>query len=178
MNKDNLFLIAIIIILWGYSLILESELNGRSVINASAILCIDTDNGVNTPVFGNVQVGDYGVFDHCLNSSNLFEYYCASEGIAGIDTICSGRCYDGACVDLPPASQIIACEDSDAGRNPGMYGLITLTYDNHSQFAITGEHCVGPRRVAETYCSPGVLGYTEEAIYCPVGINCTNGSCG
>ena len=173
MREKYFLAMAVMIIVVGFILIAGNAINGRTIYPTT---CQETDNGLDYSTIGSASLGDYTTFDYCINASHLFEYYCSEAGIAGTQYVCPGSCVDGACVDLI-LPNIISCDDSDGGRNPEQFGAITLTYDNHSQFSVGREHCVGPRRVAETYCSPEEKGYTEEVIYCSIGMNCTDGAC-
>lgn len=68
-------------------------------VNVFDLYCIDSDNGINYSVFGNVRNSSEYREDECINNSYIREYYCNNHNIGSAVFNCSAgySCADGRC---------------------------------------------------------------------------------
>ena len=139
--------------------------------------CIDSDNGINYTIKGNLTYNplpngsyQYTVWDSCSGNKNVFERYCDANGAPKDTTYtCPINCLNGACTNQPK------CIDSDNGINYNVKGILqyNLLSNGAYQYSVT-DSCSGNKNVFERYCDAN--GAPKDITYtCP--INCLNGAC-
>lgn len=136
-------------------------------------VCIDSDNGLNATVFGEVNITDPAGFrftypDKCESSALLKEYACIGSNLSFQIMECSlGRgeeCLRAAC------QKPVVCTDSDDGIVPASRGAVTVIerFDLPERTRNYEDSCSGTGTLTEYYCSE------DRAL--SVGISC-NGTC-
>jgi len=150
--------------------------NDACIASANNPVCIDTDNGLNWTIKGDISGVDlygnpYIREDYCdfdiKNNPVLMEGYCNSNVFGSYMMVyCVNGCSNGVCIN---ANSEEWCTDSDNGKNYYVQGKIVSTYvaENDSCSRVT------PNVLQERFCN-GTKN-AIESITCPNG--CSNGIC-
>ncbi|MBN1170252.1 hypothetical protein JXA56_04460 [Candidatus Micrarchaeota archaeon] len=135
-------------------------LNGKCI---KEILCDDSDGGINIFQAGKVtRTGSQPVSDFCVDSKQINEYYCSSEGISVATFSCGNgyRCQNGTCIEF--------CEETDGGKNFQVAGITYLGNRSHADKCSDGF-------LVEYYCSSDFI--LSEVNECGPGEKCQDGKC-
>lgn len=130
--------------------------------------CLDSDGGKRYDLQGNTQlIIDQEIIneqtDYCIDSNNLIEYWCESNGIHNETVLlssieCTNGCVNGACIGAG------TCIDTDGGLNYYVKGRLTI----QGSAGYLDDVCqikTGPTSYVSTNECNGADCYLEEA-YC------------
>lgn len=133
--------------------------------------CSDTDGGNDRAEYGTVTVDGDRYRDSCIGLYSLTEYFCDGQDYDSDEILCTSHnelCWENEC---SPAE----CEDSDGGRDSGIYGTVRLWTDNGYSSSESDGCSDDGRSVRERYCSD--LKISTQTIGCAAEEECSGGRC-
>ena len=139
---------------------------------ALAVLCIDSDDGINEYVYGEAVKEGITYHDVCFLGDNLKEWVCTAAGNITYKLIeCEYGCVDGVCkkAEGNDESTGIVCVDSDGGKDYETYGKVIHGSGETAEY----DTCESETVLKEYFCGKGY--FASETYECPSG--CLNGAC-
>lgn len=151
-----------------------------------ALACIDSDNGRNITVRGEVEFMNDGVLtvnhDKCVmlkdnDLKTMQEYYCNDRGeVKSVYIACKTMCIEGRCVSEAELDDLLGCTDGDSGIHPYVKSNTTGRISTQTSVSLFNDYCVAGNEslLMEYYCyRDEYVGY--ELIECDAG--CSEGRC-
>lgn len=130
--------------------------------------CIESDDGIESKVQGNVLFGSDSFDDYCLNSTYLLEYACIDNEPENATILCDDGCEDGKCLEPEVEKPDYNC-----------YGPIEADLFSTDETTVNGttyeDYCIDFTTVKDYYCKENAVRSANNQ--CPSGYRCNAGAC-
>ncbi|VVC04524.1 Uncharacterised protein [Candidatus Bilamarchaeum dharawalense] len=138
--------------------------DGACILSGVPPSCTDSDGGNDIYVKGHLVTESTEVYDSCVDSSTILEYWCTGTSETHNTYSCGSgyTCVDGACKE--------ECSDSDGGLAYTTLG--TVTYGSSSYT----DSCASGTVLKEQYCNAGVPDSVSHTCTAPYPL-CSGGKC-